>query len=85
MGGLYHTLRPRSAAPFPPTGATLRRVADRLRLYSIRELLSPPKGSAMTEPVQCPECGWTGQEDDLALSDGDNECPVCAGVIAFVE
>jgi hypothetical protein len=39
----------------------------------------------MTEPVQCPECGWTGQEDDLARSDGDHECPVCAGVIEFVE
>jgi len=46
---------------------------------------SPPEGSAMTEPVQCPECGWTGQDDDLVLSDGDRECPVCAGVIEFVE
>jgi len=39
----------------------------------------------MTGPVQCPKCGWTGQENDLVLSNGGHECPVCAEDIEFVE
>lgn len=35
--------------------------------------------------VLCPECGWTGSEDELVREDGDHECPVCAEAIEFVE
>jgi len=38
-----------------------------------------------TEPVLCPECGWTGTVDDLALDDGTRQCPVCAEAIEFIE
>ncbi|WP_436934394.1 hypothetical protein [Halovenus marina] len=37
------------------------------------------------DAVLCPDCGWTGADDDLVRTDGEYECPVCAEVIEFVE
>jgi uncharacterized Zn finger protein (UPF0148 family) len=37
------------------------------------------------EAVLCPECGWTGTENDLVREDGERQCPICAGAIEFVE
>jgi len=36
----------------------------------------------MTEPVLCPDCGWTGTKADL--EEGGN-CPVCTQNIEFVD
>ncbi|QSG09833.1 hypothetical protein HSR122_2457 [Halapricum desulfuricans] len=44
-----------------------------------------PTTPAMTEPVMCPECGWTGTEAELEHADGVEQCPVCDTNIEFVE
>jgi uncharacterized protein (DUF983 family) len=37
----------------------------------------------MSEPVLCPDCGWTGTTDDF--DDGVDQCPVCETNIEFVD
>ncbi len=39
----------------------------------------------MTEPVMCPECGWTGTERDLDVEAGVKQCPVCDTNVEFVD
>lgn len=31
-----------------------------------------------TEPYLCPDCGWTGREDDLDVGNDGRLCPACA-------
>lgn len=39
----------------------------------------------MTDTLQCPECGWTGERDDVR-DDGDGvSCPICAESAVFVD
>lgn len=38
-----------------------------------------------SDPVLCPECGWTGTTDDLETIQGVESCPVCDTDIEFVD
>ncbi|MFB6299094.1 MAG: hypothetical protein ABEH65_02415 [Halobacteriales archaeon] len=38
-----------------------------------------------SDPVLCPECGWSGVRSDLTEIDDEVECPVCAENIELVE
>lgn len=38
-----------------------------------------------TDPVLCPECGWSGIQSDLVAVDDTLECPVCAENIELVD
>jgi predicted RNA-binding Zn-ribbon protein involved in translation (DUF1610 family) len=39
----------------------------------------------MSDPVLCPECGWTGVEADLERTAAGYECPVCAEVVELID
>ena len=38
----------------------------------------------MSEPILCPECGWTGTVEEAA-ADGAQRCPICETDIEIVE
>lgn len=37
---------------------------------------------SMSDPILCPECGWTGKRQDL---EDDQQCPVCDEDIEFMD
>ncbi|MDY6819904.1 MAG: hypothetical protein SVG88_14685 [Halobacteriales archaeon] len=38
-----------------------------------------------SDPVLCPECGWSGRRSALTETDDGVECPICAENIELVE
>ena len=39
----------------------------------------------MGEPVMCPECGWTGTEQDLDATGDVHQCPICDTDVEIVD
>lgn len=44
---------------------------------------SPIMGES--DPILCPECGWTGTADQRVHEDGQLQCPICAETFEYVE
>jgi len=38
-----------------------------------------------SDPILCPECGWTGTADQRVREDGQLQCPICAETFEYVE
>jgi len=38
-----------------------------------------------SDPILCPECGWTGTADQRVRKDDQLQCPVCAETVEHVE
>ena len=42
-----------------------------------RRAAEAPGGMAESTAVQCPVCGWTGDQAELAVSSSGASCPTC--------
>ena len=41
--------------------------------------------TADSDPILCPECGWTGTAEQQVRKDDQRQCPVCAETVEYVE